>query len=81
MSAARLYAEQAAITTTLMRELLPPQLHNVHGVEFAGRYRPRRARPNGSAATSTTSTPAPPRARSPWWSSGTSAARAWKPPY
>ncbi|MFG2307251.1 PP2C family protein-serine/threonine phosphatase [Streptomyces sp. NPDC048566] len=40
MSAARMYAEQAAITTTLMRELLPPQLHNVHGIEFAGKYRP-----------------------------------------
>ncbi|MFD7713403.1 PP2C family protein-serine/threonine phosphatase [Streptomyces sp. NPDC059785] len=40
MSAARMYAEQAAITTTLMRELLPPQLHSVHGVEFAGAYRP-----------------------------------------
>ncbi|GAA5005999.1 PP2C family protein-serine/threonine phosphatase [Streptomyces siamensis] len=40
MSAARMYAEQAAITTTLMRELLPPQLHSVHGVEFAGKYRP-----------------------------------------
>ncbi|MEU1528744.1 GAF domain-containing SpoIIE family protein phosphatase [Streptomyces fagopyri] len=40
MSAARLYAEQAAITTTLMRELLPPRLHGVHGVEFAGKYLP-----------------------------------------
>lgn len=40
MSAARMYAEQAAITATLMRELLPPQLRAVHGVEFAGRYRP-----------------------------------------
>lgn len=40
MSAARMYAEQAAITTTLMRELLPPQLHGVHGVQFAGTYRP-----------------------------------------
>lgn len=40
LSAARMYAEQAAITTTLMRELLPPQLHTVHGVEFAGKYRP-----------------------------------------
>lgn len=40
LSAARMYAEQAAITTTLMRELLPPRLHDVHGVEFAGAYRP-----------------------------------------
>ncbi|MET8287096.1 GAF domain-containing SpoIIE family protein phosphatase [Streptomyces sp. NPDC005132] len=40
MSAARMYAEQAAITTTLMRDLLPPQLHSVHGVEFAGKYLP-----------------------------------------
>ncbi|NBM20403.1 SpoIIE family protein phosphatase [Streptomyces sp. GC420] len=40
MSAARLYAEQASITDTLMRELLPPSLHHVNGVEFAGGYRP-----------------------------------------
>ncbi|WP_438829089.1 PP2C family protein-serine/threonine phosphatase [Streptomyces hintoniae] len=40
LSAARMYAEQAAITSTLMRELLPPTLHEVHGVEFAGAYRP-----------------------------------------
>ncbi|MFJ6053486.1 PP2C family protein-serine/threonine phosphatase [Streptomyces sp. NPDC092307] len=40
MSAARLYAEQASITDTLMRELLPPVLHQVAGVEYAGGYRP-----------------------------------------
>ena len=40
MSAARTYACQTAITGTLMRELLPPSLHSVHGVEFAGTYRP-----------------------------------------
>ncbi|MFF0746861.1 PP2C family protein-serine/threonine phosphatase [Streptomyces sp. NPDC004111] len=40
MSAARLYAEQAAISDVLMRELLPPVLASVEGVEFAGRYRP-----------------------------------------
>ncbi|MCF3182777.1 serine/threonine-protein phosphatase [Streptomyces polychromogenes] len=40
MSAARLYAEQASITDTLMRELLPPSLHQVCGVEYAGGYRP-----------------------------------------
>ncbi|MFC8011413.1 PP2C family protein-serine/threonine phosphatase [Streptomyces cinereoruber] len=39
LSAARLYTEQAAITTTLMRELLPPVLHHVRGVEYAGGYR------------------------------------------
>lgn len=39
LSAARLYAEQAAITRTLMRDLLPPELHPVHGIEFAGAYR------------------------------------------
>lgn len=39
MSAARMYAEQASITETLMRELLPPVLHQVSGVEFAGGYR------------------------------------------
>ncbi|MFI9648214.1 PP2C family protein-serine/threonine phosphatase [Streptomyces sp. NPDC052040] len=39
ISAARMYADQAAITTTLMRDLLPPRLHSVRGVEFAGAYR------------------------------------------
>ncbi|MEU6772277.1 PP2C family protein-serine/threonine phosphatase [Streptomyces sp. NPDC046759] len=40
LSAARLYTEQAAITATLMRELLPPTLQRVHGVEYAAGYRP-----------------------------------------
>jgi serine phosphatase RsbU (regulator of sigma subunit) len=40
MSAARLFARQASITETLLRELLPPALHQVAGVEFAGGYRP-----------------------------------------
>ncbi|MEU9591692.1 PP2C family protein-serine/threonine phosphatase [Streptomyces sp. NPDC048219] len=39
MSAARLYAEQNRITDTLMRDLLPPGLGQVDGVEFAGGYR------------------------------------------
>lgn len=39
MSAARLYAEQASITETLLRELLPPKLEHVDGVEFAAGYR------------------------------------------
>ncbi|MEU5227561.1 PP2C family protein-serine/threonine phosphatase [Streptomyces toyocaensis] len=39
LSAARLYSEQSAITTTLMRDLLPPTLESLHGVEYAGRYR------------------------------------------
>ncbi|MGI5230840.1 PP2C family protein-serine/threonine phosphatase [Actinoallomurus sp. CA-142502] len=39
LSAARMYAEQAGVTTILMRELLPPRLHHVHGVDFAGGYR------------------------------------------
>ncbi|MCI0385972.1 PP2C family protein-serine/threonine phosphatase [Streptomyces sp. CNQ085] len=39
LSAARLYAEQAAVTATLMRELFPPKLRRVHGIEFAGGYR------------------------------------------
>nr|WP_245713886.1 SpoIIE family protein phosphatase [Nocardia vaccinii] len=39
LSAARLYAEQASITGILMRELLPPRLQRVHGVELAGGYR------------------------------------------
>ncbi|MFI6467940.1 PP2C family protein-serine/threonine phosphatase [Streptomyces sp. NPDC050538] len=40
MSAARLYAEQTSIAEVLMRELLPPSLHQISGVEFAGGYRP-----------------------------------------
>ncbi|MER5897155.1 SpoIIE family protein phosphatase [Streptomyces sp. NPDC001876] len=40
LSAARLYAEQNDITQTLMRDLLPPQLHRMNGVEFAGAYQP-----------------------------------------
>ncbi|MFF4247491.1 PP2C family protein-serine/threonine phosphatase [Streptomyces sp. NPDC001822] len=44
LSAARLYAEQSDITQTLMRDLLPPRLHRVHGVEFAGGYQPAGAR-------------------------------------
>ncbi|MFF4629080.1 PP2C family protein-serine/threonine phosphatase [Streptomyces griseorubiginosus] len=40
MSAARLYAEQTAITEVLMRDLLPPVLHQISGVDFAGSYRP-----------------------------------------
>lgn len=39
LSAARLYTEQATITATLMRDLLPPELSRVHGVEYAGGYR------------------------------------------
>jgi serine phosphatase RsbU (regulator of sigma subunit) len=40
MAAARLYAEQASITEILMRDLVPPQLRNVDGIEFAGGYQP-----------------------------------------
>ncbi|WP_249400070.1 PP2C family protein-serine/threonine phosphatase [Streptomyces argyrophylli] len=39
LSAARLYSEQATVTATLMRELLPPPLSSVNGVEYAGGYR------------------------------------------
>lgn len=39
LSAARLYQEQSGVTATLMAELLPPVLRQVHGVEFAGGYR------------------------------------------
>ncbi|NEB17097.1 serine/threonine-protein phosphatase [Streptomyces coelicoflavus] len=39
MSAARLYAEQNVVADTLVRALLPPALHQVEGVEFAGGYR------------------------------------------
>ncbi|MFE2055457.1 SpoIIE family protein phosphatase [Streptomyces sp. NPDC059446] len=44
LSAARLYAEQSDITRTLMRDLLPPSLYRVNGVEFAGGYQPAAAR-------------------------------------
>ena len=40
MSAARMYDRQASITETLMRELLPPTVHQLAGVDFAARYRP-----------------------------------------
>ncbi|MEO3885440.1 PP2C family protein-serine/threonine phosphatase [Nonomuraea sp. B5E05] len=39
ISVARLYAEQAAITETLMAELLPPPTPRLEGVEVAARYR------------------------------------------
>lgn len=39
LSAAHVYAEQTSITEVLMRELLPPTLREVGGVDFAGRYR------------------------------------------
>jgi serine phosphatase RsbU (regulator of sigma subunit) len=39
MSAAHVYAEQAAITDVLMRDLLPPAVREVGGVEFAGQFR------------------------------------------
>ncbi len=42
LSAAGLYSEQAAITATLMQDLLPPLLSSVHGVEYAGGYRASR---------------------------------------
>ncbi|WP_141578923.1 PP2C family protein-serine/threonine phosphatase [Actinomadura sp. WMMA1423] len=40
MSAARVYAEQASITDTLMRDLLPPRTTRLDEVELAARYRP-----------------------------------------
>lgn len=42
MSAARMFAQQASVTETLMRELLPPRLEQLAGVEYAGRYRAAR---------------------------------------
>ncbi|WP_373316939.1 PP2C family protein-serine/threonine phosphatase [Streptomyces sulfonofaciens] len=39
LAAARAYAEQAAVSATLMREMLPPRLRPVRGVDFAGGYR------------------------------------------
>jgi serine phosphatase RsbU (regulator of sigma subunit) len=34
-----MFAQQGAITDVLVRDLLPPVLHQVGGVEYAGRYR------------------------------------------
>jgi GAF domain-containing protein len=42
LSAARLYQEQVTVTTALMRELLPPALGRIHGVDYAGGYCPAR---------------------------------------
>jgi hypothetical protein len=39
MSAAHVYAEQSSIAEVLMRDLLPPNLREVGGVDYAGRYR------------------------------------------
>ncbi|MFJ4717347.1 PP2C family protein-serine/threonine phosphatase [Streptomyces sp. NPDC088785] len=39
LSAARIYAEQSHITDVLMRDLLPPSLEQVRGIDFSGRYR------------------------------------------
>ncbi|WP_256257162.1 PP2C family protein-serine/threonine phosphatase [Nonomuraea pusilla] len=43
ISAARLYAEQAAVTETLTRELMPPRTQHLGGAELAARYRPATA--------------------------------------
>ncbi|MET8290832.1 SpoIIE family protein phosphatase [Streptomyces sp. NPDC005132] len=43
LSASLLYSEQSAITQTLMRDLLPPRLQRLNGVEIAGGYRPAEA--------------------------------------
>ncbi|REH30653.1 serine phosphatase RsbU (regulator of sigma subunit) [Kutzneria buriramensis] len=40
MATARLHTEQASITEILTRDLVPPQLHEVDGIEFAGGYQP-----------------------------------------
>jgi hypothetical protein len=39
MSAARVYADQTSITDVLMRDLIPPPLREVAGVDFAGQFR------------------------------------------
>ncbi|MGY2061459.1 serine/threonine protein phosphatase, partial [Nocardia gipuzkoensis] len=39
LSAARLYAEQSSITGVLTRDLLPPRLQRIEGIEMAGGYR------------------------------------------
>ncbi|MFI5659924.1 PP2C family protein-serine/threonine phosphatase [Streptomyces sp. NPDC051684] len=43
LSSARIYAEQAHITDVLMRDLLPPDLGTVRGIDYSGRYRPASA--------------------------------------
>ncbi|WP_435971716.1 SpoIIE family protein phosphatase [Streptomyces sp. Qhu_M48] len=43
LASARLYSDQSATTRTLMRELLPPPLRRLNGVEIAGGYRPAEA--------------------------------------
>ncbi|MET8903908.1 hypothetical protein [Streptomyces sp. NPDC004538] len=48
-SAARLNAERDAITDILMRDLLPPKLRQVEGVDSAGGYRPLRPLHHGPA--------------------------------
>lgn len=50
MSAARLYAEQEAITDILICALLPPKLRQFEGVDFAGGYRPLRQLHHGRLA-------------------------------
>ncbi|WP_374194329.1 PP2C family protein-serine/threonine phosphatase [Streptomyces sp. N35] len=39
LSAARVHAEQTRITGVLMRDLLPPEIERVQGIDFSGRYR------------------------------------------
>ncbi|MEY9932199.1 hypothetical protein ABH926_006848 [Catenulispora sp. GP43] len=64
ISAALLFTRQSTLARTLAEDLMPPSLTPTS---------------SGSAATSTTSTgPCPPIPGS-WWSSATSAARAWRP--
>ncbi|WP_338692971.1 PP2C family protein-serine/threonine phosphatase [Streptomyces sp. Q6] len=43
LSAARIFAEQTHITGVLMKELLPPTLKRIQGIDFSGRYRPSAA--------------------------------------
>lgn len=43
VSAARMFTQQAAVTEALTRELLPPLLHSLPGVELAARYQPASA--------------------------------------
>ncbi|WP_405578513.1 PP2C family protein-serine/threonine phosphatase [Streptomyces sp. NBC_01190] len=42
MSAARLFAEQTSITETLMRDLMPPPMRHMGGVDYAAGYRAAR---------------------------------------
>ena len=82
MSAARMFAQQASITEMLMRDLLPPTLRQIGGVEFAGGYRASQDHERVGGDFYDVHPPDDERTRPPRRSpcSGTSAGRVWKRP-